>query len=116
MATFCTENSLLFSRRPRAGAGGIPAPVTDRRLNEVVSSRLRGGRRQLRNPDVAETQVGRRVVPLDADRPLLQAAAVARVVAELAVVGPVRDLDAVYPRGEVSAVRDHRQGEPFAVL
>ena len=55
-------------------------------------------------------------MPLQADRPLLQPAAVARVGVDGPVVGPIDLLHAVNPGGDVPPVRRHRHREPLAVF
>src|SRR5437762_9230800 len=71
---------------------------------------------QLRDPEILEAQVRRRIVPLDADVAGFELAAGAGVVALGAMIVPVGDLDAVDPGGQMVAVRDDGHGEPFAVL
>ena len=53
---------------------------------------------------------------LQAEVARFEALAFARVVIRFAVVGPVDDLHAVDPRGEVGAVGDEHRGEPLAVV
>src|SRR6476646_7296807 len=65
------------------------------------------------NPDVSEAQVGGRVVALDAQTTFPFFEPVASVVALLAVVGPVDDLVAVDPGGEVPAVGGDGHREPL---
>ena len=72
--------------------------------------------RQLDDADVAETQVRRRIVSLDADVPRFAAIADAGVVAGRADIGPIDPLDAVHPGREMIPVGGDGQREPFAVL
>src|SRR5262245_58203823 len=95
--------SFPFSGRPRgdAGSGG----ATDRLNPRATAKQLRAKQlrarsskrkdlllfrrlRQRRYADVAEAQVGSRIVPLQADRPFFEPAAFAGIIAARAVVGP----------------------------
>src|SRR5438552_2370651 len=72
--------------------------------------------RQLRDPNVAKTQIRGRIVPLQADRSLLQPAALTGIVLERPIVGPVGHLNAVDPDRHVPAVGDDCHREPLLVL
>src|SRR5437868_6855298 len=56
--------------------------------------------------DIAKQQIGCRVVPLQADVALLQSAAVASVVLQRAVVGPIDHGNAVHPGRDVPPLSD----------
>src|SRR4051812_45920483 len=69
----------------------------------------------LRDPQVPEAEVRRRVVPLDADGPRRGPVALAGVVARRAVVRPVHDGDAVDPGHQVPAAGHYGHREPLVV-
>src|SRR5260370_14981068 len=113
-------NSSPIRRRPGAFPGRASfrvfvscSPGAMRTLNEESIS-FRAG--EFRDTEIAEAQIRRRIVPLDADVARFELAAGAGVVALGAVVVPVGDLHAVDPGRQVVAVRDNRHAEPFAVL
>src|SRR5262245_66373568 len=80
-----------------------------------------GANRSLRcgvflDAELAETQIRRRVVALQADVTRLGAVAGAGIITGRAVVVPVGHVDAIDPRGEVVAMGDEGHREPLLVL
>src|SRR5207247_2201607 len=61
---------------------------------------------QFLGPDISERQIGCRVVPLKLQRAGFGAEAVAGVFVRFAIVGPVGDLIAVDPDGNVRPIGD----------
>lgn len=79
------------------------------------SSRF-AARGEFRDPEIAERDVGRRVVPLDHDGARFKTQALARVGVRAAIIQPIDHLITVHPRRNVSPIGNHRLEKPFLVI
>ena len=83
-----------------------PTRISNSKLSECTPlASPRGYLFQFRDAQIAKTQIRRRIVTLDAERPGAELAAVAGVVVFRPRIGPIDDRIAVDPRRDVPAVR-----------